>query len=92
MVRCDLRGAFAVSAADETRHAIANTLVGVLAFYLVLSSLFHYTGVWYAEFLPMSDPFTYDNTGKHYDVSRILTPQFTLDEQAYKEYSPLFIR
>lgn len=40
----------------------------------------------------MSDPFTYDNTGKHYDVSRILTPQFTLDEQAYKEYSPLFIR
>jgi hypothetical protein len=40
----------------------------------------------------MSDANTYDNTGKPYNTSRILTEQFTLDEQAYKDYSPLFIR
>lgn len=33
----------------------------------------------------------YDNTGELYNVSRILSPQGTLDEEAYKGYSPLFI-
>ncbi|KAI1762513.1 small oligopeptide transporter [Hypoxylon sp. FL1150] len=72
-------------------HAIANTTIGVVVFYMILSTLFHYTGVWYAQFLPMSDSSTYDNTGARYDVSRILTPEFTLDEEAYKAYSPIFI-
>ncbi|KAI1374572.1 small oligopeptide transporter [Hypoxylon crocopeplum] len=72
-------------------HAIANTTIGVVIFYIILSTSFHYTGVWYAQFLPMSDSSTYDNTGARYDVSRILTPEFTLDEEAYKGYSPVFI-
>ncbi|KAI2782836.1 small oligopeptide transporter [Daldinia loculata] len=72
-------------------HAIANTTIGVVLFYIILSTLFHYTGVWYAPFLPMSDSSTYDNTGATYNVSRILTSQFTLDEEAYKAYSPIFI-
>lgn len=72
-------------------HAIANTLIGVVVFYIVLATSFHFTGVWYAPFLPMSDSSTYDNTGARYDVPRILTPEFTLDEEAYKSYSPLFI-
>lgn len=33
----------------------------------------------------------YDNTGAQYDVFRILAPQATLDEEAYKRYSPLFL-
>lgn len=40
----------------------------------------------------MSDSSTYDNTGNAYNVSRILTADFTLDEEAYKNYSPLFLR
>lgn len=72
-------------------HAIANTLVGVFLFFIIGASVFHYTGVWFAEFLPMSDSGTYDNTGSSYNVSRILTPEFTLNQQAYEEYSPLFI-
>jgi hypothetical protein len=39
----------------------------------------------------MSDSNTYDNLGNRYDTSRILTADFTLDEEAYKNYSPLFI-
>ncbi|KAI0480871.1 small oligopeptide transporter [Xylariaceae sp. FL0804] len=72
-------------------HATANTLVGVVVFYVILASLLHYTGAWYAAFLPMNDASTYDNTGALYNVSRVLTPDFTLDEEAYKSYSPLFI-
>lgn len=75
-----------------TRHAIANTLIGVVVFFVVLASFFHYTGAWYSQFLPMSDASTYDNTGAIYNVSRILTPELTLDEGAYQSYSPLFIR
>jgi hypothetical protein len=52
----------------------------------------HFSGTWYGEFLPMSDSSTYDNTGTNYNVTRILTPEFTLDEAAYKSYSPLFLR
>jgi OPT oligopeptide transporter protein len=32
-----------------------------------------------------------DNTGKAYDIKRILTPQFTLDVEAYLNYSPLYM-
>lgn len=40
----------------------------------------------------MSDSATYDNTGAQYNVSRVLTSNFTFNEEGYKEYSPLFIR
>lgn len=40
----------------------------------------------------MSDSATYDNTGAPYNVTRVLTSNFTFNEEGYKEYSPLFIR
>ncbi|KAI1435489.1 OPT oligopeptide transporter protein-domain-containing protein [Xylaria sp. CBS 124048] len=72
-------------------HAIANTLIGVVVFFIVSASYFHYTGAWYSRYLPMSDAATYDNTGGLYNVSRVLTSDYTLNEEAYKAYSPLFI-
>lgn len=39
----------------------------------------------------MSDSGTYDNTGARYNTSRILTEDFTLNEEEYHKYSPLFI-
>ena len=74
------------------RYAIANTLIGVVVFYVLGCSILHFSGAWYAQFLPMSDAGTYDNTGQPYNTSRILTADYTLDEEAYKKYSPLFIR
>lgn len=71
--------------------AIANTLIGVTVFYIIGASALHYSGTWSAKFLPMSDSITYDNTGVSYNTTRILTPQFTLDLEAYKAYSPLFL-
>ncbi|KAH8672106.1 small oligopeptide transporter-like protein [Tricladium varicosporioides] len=71
--------------------SIANTLIGVVSFYIVGCSILHYTGTWSAAFLPMSDSATYDNTGASYNVTRILNPNFTLNVEAYKSYSPLFL-
>jgi hypothetical protein len=58
---------------------------------MVLTPILHYTGAWFSPFLPMSDSSTYDNTGSRYNVSRILSADFTLNEDAYHSYSPLFL-
>lgn len=67
-------------------------MIGVVTFFIFGASILHYSGTWYAQFLPMSDSSTYDNTGSPYNVTRILTRSFTLNVTAYEEYSPLFIR
>ncbi|CAN8097398.1 unnamed protein product [Discula destructiva] len=72
-------------------HAIANTLIGVVTFFIIGASIFHYSGTWYGNFLPMSDSGIYDNTGAPYNTSRVLTPEFTLNQEAYENYSPLFL-
>lgn len=72
-------------------HAIANTLIGVVGIYIVGASAVHYSGSFFAEYLPMSDSSSYDNTAATYNVSRIVTPDFTLDKDAYANYSPLFL-
>ncbi|KAE8151097.1 OPT oligopeptide transporter protein-domain-containing protein [Aspergillus avenaceus] len=72
-------------------HAIANTLIGMAIWYWILSAGLHYGGVWWAKYLPMSDSNSYNNLGKTYEVSKILTPQLTFDEAKYKNYSPLFL-
>jgi len=42
-------------------------------------------------YLPISSANLYDNTGAQYNVSRVLTPQNTLDVQKYEAYSPGFL-
>lgn len=63
-----------------------------MIFFGIAASFLQYTGAWYGKYLPMSDSSVYDNTGKTYDVARVLSKDFTLDEVAYNTYSPLFLR
>ena len=72
-------------------HAIANSLIGIFVFWWLTTIGLHYSGHWYADYLPISDSSSYDNTGSVYNVSKILTPQYTLDLAKYKAYSPLFL-
>jgi OPT family oligopeptide transporter len=72
-------------------HAIANTLIGLFIFIFLGSFGVRYTGTWYSKYLPMSDSSSYDNTGAPYNVSRIITPEYTLDAESYSNYSPLFL-
>ena len=72
-------------------HGIANTLIGVVLFFMILASGLHYSGWQYSAYLPMSTSGSYDNTGSSYNVSRILTSDFELDLEAYQNYSPLFL-
>ena len=70
---------------------IANTLIGMVVFFWFTAIGIHYSNHWYNAYLPMSDSSSYDNTGSTYNVSRILTPEYTLDLAAYQAYSPLFL-
>lgn len=40
----------------------------------------------------MNDASIYDNTGATYNITRVVNPDMTLNEEAYRNYSPLFIR
>ncbi|KAJ4858021.1 OPT oligopeptide transporter protein domain-containing protein [Trichoderma breve] len=72
-------------------YAIANTLVGVVVFFWITAIAVHFSGVSYAKYIPMGTSSVYDNTGKVYNVSRVLNPDITLNIDAYKAYSPLFL-
>ncbi|KAJ5126466.1 hypothetical protein N7448_007245 [Penicillium atrosanguineum] len=71
--------------------AIANTLIGMVAWFWILTPALHYSNIYYGKFLPMSDSSSYDNTGAVYNVTQILTPEFTFDLAKYESYSPLFL-
>ena len=50
-----------------------------------------YSNVLYSSYLPILSSAVFDNTGKPYDVSRILTPNFLFDKEAYQKYSRVFL-
>ncbi|KII85546.1 hypothetical protein PLICRDRAFT_701048 [Plicaturopsis crispa FD-325 SS-3] len=71
--------------------AEANVAVGFVVFYWTVTPILYYTNVWYSQYMPISSRASYDNTGAPYNISRILNPDTTLNVEAYKAYSPLFL-
>lgn len=50
-----------------------------------------YCNVLYSSYMPILSTAVFDNTGRPYDVSKILTDKFLFDEDAYKNYSRVFL-
>ena len=46
-----------------------------------------YKNALHSAYMPVLSSSVFDNTGKPYDVSRILTPDFVFDHEAYRDYS-----
>lgn len=69
----------------------ANIFAAVVLFFWVLVPILYYNNVWHSKYLPMLSGTTFDNTAKPYNVSRVLSKDLVLDEQAYQNYSPLMI-
>ncbi|KAI5359116.1 putative oligopeptide transporter, OPT superfamily [Septoria linicola] len=72
-------------------HAIGNIAIGIVFLLWIVTPALHYTGAWYADYLPISQNGITDNTGANYNISRILTPDHVVDPAAYEAYSPLFL-
>lgn len=72
-------------------YAIANTIGGVLAFFVAMSLGLYYSGFWYTAYMPVQSSQSYDNRGHVYNVSAILDDKSVFDEDKYHAYSPLFL-
>lgn len=70
---------------------IANTLIGLIAWFWIVTPAIHFSNLYYNKYLPISDSASYDNTGSSYNVSRILNADYTFNLEAYESYSPLFL-
>ena len=50
-----------------------------------------YMNILNSAYLPILSSSVFDNTGKPYDVSRILTPDFLFDHKGYQSYSKVYL-
>ncbi|KAI0419524.1 OPT family small oligopeptide transporter [Xylaria grammica] len=82
---------YALSPLIPPFHAVANTVAGVIIFFVFVSAGLHFSGTWYADYFVVQSSDAFDNTGAKYNVSRILNDKLLLDENAYHAYSPLYL-
>ncbi|KAL7784897.1 OPT superfamily oligopeptide transporter [Trichoderma ceciliae] len=71
--------------------AALNVIGGLAIVMWIIAPLFYYSNVLYSSYMPILSTAVFDNTGKVYDVSKILTPDFLFDREAYSSYSRVFL-
>ncbi|KAL8707200.1 MAG: hypothetical protein Q9220_007733 [cf. Caloplaca sp. 1 TL-2023] len=71
--------------------AAANVVAGLIIVMWIVAPIMYYTNSFYSAFLPILSSAVFDNTGKPYDVSRILTPDFLFDREKYDAYSKVYL-
>ncbi|KAF2007132.1 OPT-domain-containing protein [Amniculicola lignicola CBS 123094] len=71
--------------------AALNILGGLVVVMWIMAPLMYYSNVMYSSYLPILSAAVFDNTGKTYDVSKILTDKFLFDKEAYENYSRVFL-
>ncbi|EON65330.1 hypothetical protein W97_04568 [Coniosporium apollinis CBS 100218] len=71
--------------------AAMNIVSGLVVIMFIVAPILYYSNVLYSSYMPILSSAVFDNTGKPYDVSKILTPDFLFDEEAYHKYSRVFM-
>ncbi|KAI5778881.1 OPT oligopeptide transporter protein-domain-containing protein [Geopyxis carbonaria] len=71
--------------------AAANVVGGLIIVMWIIAPIMYYANSFYSGYMPILSSTVFDNTGKEYDVSRILTKDFLFDEEEYKKYSKVFM-
>ncbi|KAK7611128.1 OPT family small oligopeptide transporter [Phyllosticta paracitricarpa] len=71
--------------------AALNIIGGLLIVMWIIAPIMYYCNVLYSSYMPILSTAVFDNTGRPYDVSKILTDKFLFDENAYKSYSRVFL-
>lgn len=71
--------------------AALNVIGGLAIVMWIIAPLCYYANVLYSSYMPILSAAVFDNTGKVYDVSKILTPEFLFDREAYAAYSRVFL-
>lgn len=71
--------------------AAMNVIGGLVVVMWILAPVLYYCNVLYSSYMPILSAGVFDNTGHIYNVTRILTPNFLFDRQAYAAYSRVFL-
>jgi OPT family oligopeptide transporter len=71
--------------------AAVNVVAGLTVVMWIFAPVMYYANVLYTSYMPILSTSVFDNTGRVYDVSRILTSDFVFDRKAYAEYSRVFL-
>ncbi|KAF1959944.1 OPT-domain-containing protein [Byssothecium circinans] len=71
--------------------AALNILGGLVFVMWIAAPLMYYANVMYSSYMPILSSAVFDNRGKPYDVSKILTDDFLFDKKAYDNYSRVFL-
>jgi OPT family oligopeptide transporter len=71
--------------------AEVHIFLGFVIFWWILQPALYYSNMFNMAYMPMGDTNSYDRFGKVYDVMRVLTPEITLNETAYQEYSEIYL-
>ncbi|KIV90000.1 OPT family small oligopeptide transporter [Exophiala mesophila] len=71
--------------------AAANVLCGLGIVMWIAAPILYYKNVLFSGYLPILSSAVFDNRGKMYDVSKILTPDFLFDKDAYDNYSKVYL-
>ncbi|KAI9572533.1 OPT oligopeptide transporter protein-domain-containing protein [Boletus coccyginus] len=71
--------------------AAVNILIGFVVFFWIVTPILYFTNTWMSLYMPILSRHVFDNTMQPYNVTRILTPDLTLNMEAYESYSPLYM-
>lgn len=71
--------------------AAMNVIGGLAVVMWIIAPIFYYSNVLYSSYMPILSTAVFDNTGKVYDVGKILTSDFLFDKEAYAGYSRVFL-
>ncbi|KAH3902507.1 related to Sexual differentiation process protein isp4 [Saccharomycodes ludwigii] len=70
---------------------IFTTMLSVVVIFWAVVPAIHYSSVWYGKYLPISDSSSYDRFQQTYNSSKIVNSDLSLNLDAYKKYSPLYL-
>ncbi|KIV84611.1 OPT family small oligopeptide transporter [Exophiala sideris] len=71
--------------------AAANVVGGLVLVMWIVAPILYYKNVLFSGYMPILSSAVFDNRGKPYDVSKILTSDFLFDKDAYDNYSKVYL-
>jgi OPT family oligopeptide transporter len=71
--------------------AAMNVVGGLVLVMWIIAPIAYYKNLFFSSYMPILSSAVFDNTGHIYDVSKILTPDFLFDRDAYHKYSRVYL-
>ncbi|KAL5332088.1 hypothetical protein ACEPPN_001632 [Leptodophora sp. 'Broadleaf-Isolate-01'] len=71
--------------------AAMNVVGGLVIVMWIVAPIAYYKNLFFSSYMPILSSAVFDNTGKIYDVSKILTDDFLFDSEAYHKYSRVYL-